>query len=493
MGELELKLRLQPRQRDALLKALGQRRLERVALVARYFDTADLLLARHGMALRLRQEDGRWVQGLKVNVPGALERLEDERAVADADPLVQHALHAASESGRRLLALLRHHGEPPLAEVWRTDVTRTLRRLHAHGADLEWALDEGRVEAAGQSRPICELELEFKGGDPAGLFAAAHDWQARHGLWLDVVSKAERGALLHQGLAFAPPVKAAAPGWRARDARAAGGPALLRTMVASCLQQILPNAGELADGSPDPVHAHQLRVGLRRLRAVARAMRPFAQGLPPHWEDDLRPAFDALGRAHDVQVFATSLAPRLQRAGAPAFEAGPMDGDGADIAALVRGAAFQRAALGLLAFAHGPAPAGPPAPAREGVRRLRRTLDRLWRRVLRDVEGFAALPLDRQHDVRKRLKRLRYLAEFAAPWHDDRAVKAWMKRVKPAQDALGDHVDQVQAALRLEHAATQQPAAWFAVGWLRAQADRTSGDGTRALRRLAKATPFWAG
>lgn len=349
MSELELRLRVLPRQRATLLQALGRRKLAQVSLAARYFDTADLLLARHGLALRLRREGAQWVQALKATLPGSLERLEDEVRLDGPATRARPELHADTRAGKRLQALLARHGQPALLLVWRTDVTRTLRRLQSHGADIEWALDEGRVEAGDRGRDVCELELELKGGDAAGLFAAAHDWLGRHGLWLDVVSKAERGALLHAGATLPPPVKACAPKWDARAAGALSGEAMLRAMVAACLQQILPNASALADGSDDPEHVHQLRVGLRRLRSVARAMAPFAQALPAHWEDDLR----------------------------------------------------------------------------------------------------------------------------------------------PAQDALGRHVDDWQAARYLEQLATAEPAAWFAVGWLRAQAAATVDDGARALRRLGRATPFW--
>ena len=507
MSELEIKFHVQPQQRAGLLKALGNRKLERVALSARYFDTADLLLARHGMGLRLRLEDGRWVQALKATRPDTLERSEHEvdvEAPADADAdagtfAPQPGRHRRSKVGKKLLALLERHDGPALVETWRTDVTRLRRRLRAHGADVEWALDDGVASVGERTRPISELELEWKGGETAGLYAMARDWQARHGLWIDVVSKAARGALLRSGADFDAPAKARPPRWSARDGATMRGDALLRRMVAASLQQILPNASAIADGSRDPEHVHQLRVGLRRLRAAARAMVPFGGELPAGWEGGVGPVFDALGASRDRHVFATDVVPRLQRAGAPGFAALADTPEAADsdalVARLVRGAPFQQTLTALLAFAHAegdvPGEDGADAPADPGWPQVRRALRKLWRQVLRDAGRFDELPFERRHQVRKRLKRLRYVAEFVAPWFDARAVRAWTKRVEAAQDALGRHVDEHQAAARLEQDAASTPGAWFAVGWLRSRAQDSARDGRRALRRLARATPFW--
>jgi inorganic triphosphatase YgiF len=494
MSELELKFHVEPRQRAALLKALGNRKLEQVALSARYFDTADQLLARHGMALRLRREDGRWVQTLKGVKPGALERFEDEVTVdacGDGEGGAPRPdRHRRSPVGRRLLALLRRHDRPALVEAWRTDVTRLRRRLRAHGADIEWALDEGATSAGGRTHAVSELELEFKDGDVLGLYATARDWQARHGLWVDAVSKAERGALLLRDQAFGAAAKAEPPAWRARAAAAMSGSEMLRRMAAASLQQILANASEIARGSGDAEHVHQLRVGLRRLRTAARAMQPFSHALPAGWEDGVMPLFDALGQARDRHVFATTLAPRLRRAGAPAIPQDVAPQDDELVGRLVRGAAFQQALLSLLAFAFAHA-GGDGADGIDAARHVRGTLRRLWRRVLRDADRFDELPFERQHRVRKRLKRLRYLAEFVSPWFDARRVEAWLKRVERAQDAMGRHVDQCQAAERLAREAGSRATAWFAAEWLRSQARKSARDSRRALRRMARATPFW--
>ena len=497
MSEREIKLHVEPGRHDRLLDALGRRRMRRSALSAVYFDTDDGLLARHRFALRLRHEDGRWVQTLKGatgRTDGRSEHEVEVEAPDEAVPPLDLERHRQTGVGRRLRALLKKHGRPPLAESCRTEVTRRSRVLRAHGAVVEWALDEGEVTSGGRSQPISELELELKDGDAAGLYAVAHDWEALHGLWIDPVSKSERGALLQDDAAFRPPTKAGPAPWSAKQARAMDGAAMLRGMVAACLAQIVPNAGEIARGSRDAEHVHQLRVGLRRLRSAAQAMKPFAAGLPAGWEAALRPVFDALGEVRDRHVLATSLLPRLREAGAAAVDVGGASEEEAGrLRQLVRGAELQGVLLRLMAFAAAPGDAldRRSGEAGEGLERLVSRLRKLARQATRDARGFETLSFERQHEVRKRLKRLRYLAEFAAPAFDRDDVRRWLGKVSPAQDALGEHVDLVLAGRRFAPRALADPGAAFAAGWLRAKSGRSAHAARKALQRLRDADPFW--
>jgi CHAD domain-containing protein len=287
---------------------------------------------------------------------------------------------------------------------------------------------------------------------------------------------------------IAKPVKAAAPPWSGKQARAMDGATMLRRVVGTCLAQIQPNADAIALGSEDPEHVHQLRVGLRRLRSGVRGLDAFALGLPPAWEDAVRPVFDALGESRDRHVLSTTLVPKLREAGADIADTVHSSKRDVAIGRQVRRADFQRVLRELAAFADGPGPdAG--GEAGEGLAQLVSSLSKLSRQVRRGARHFEELAFERRHDVRKRLKRLRYLAEFAAPAFERADVKAWLKKVSPAQDALGRHVDLVLAERHF--AAASRSDARFAVGWLRAKSGRSARDARRALARLRDAKPFW--
>jgi triphosphatase len=501
MNELELKFRVLPSQRAGLLKALGNRKLERLPLLARHVDTADGLLARHHMALRLRQEGGRRVQTLEGIGPHGFERLEHDVELGAVGPdaasmTVDPRRHEGSPVGDRLLALLETHGNPALREVHVTDVARIRRSVRHHDALVEWALDEGVVRAGTATAPISELELELKEGEPASLYAMALDWQGRHGLWLDAISKSERARLLARGQAFSAPVKAQPPRWDKKAARAMSGEQMLRTLAATCLSQILPNASEIAAGSLEAEHVHQLRVGLRRLRSALREMAGFAGALDPEWETPVRRVFAALGAVRDHEVFLDSVAPRLLHAGAPVADfadAVSVDEDEQALGGLVRGGPFQAALLQLMAFAYGGDPRpGPHEHAHSAALAvLCDRLTRMQRQVARDAKRFETMAFAQQHRVRKRLKRLRYVAAFLCPLYPQRDVAAWLKKVKPAQEALGRHVDLLTAAHRFAAQASADPRAWFAAGWLQAQTMDSTRESRKALERLARAEVFW--
>ena len=290
---------------------------------------------------------------------------------------------------------------------------------------------------------------------------------------------------------IAKPAKAAPPPWSGKRARAMDGVTLLRRVVGACLAQIRPNAEAVALGSDDPEHVHQLRVGLRRLRSGVRGLAPFAGGLPPGWEAAVRPVFEALGEARDRVVLATTIAPALRQAGAAVSGIEPPSRlESAALRRRVRGAHFQRVLRELAAFSEA-APSAGDAGSGQGLAQLVASLRKLARQVRRGARDFDALPFERRHEVRKRLKRLRYLAEFAAPAFERGEVQAWLRRVAPAQDALGRHVDLALAERRFAERAASDPEALFAAGWLHAKAGDAARVARKSLRRLRDAKTFW--
>lgn len=242
MIEIELKFQLPPASLEALRTELEAAGCRPQRLQAAYLDTAERHLARARAALRLRREDDQWVQTLKAQGAGLMHRLEHNVPVAggDAVPALDLARHAGTPAGLALAAALGPDAGP-LGLVFETDVRRSLALLPAAGgAMVEAALDEGEIRAAGQRLALCELELELRSGEPAALLALADDWVARHGLWLDTRSKAERGEDLARG-----PASVAA----LREARRPDEGAALQQQVSAILGPLLANASVLADSA----------------------------------------------------------------------------------------------------------------------------------------------------------------------------------------------------------------------------------------------------
>jgi len=168
-------------------------------------------------------------------------------------------------------------------------------------------------------------------------------------------------------------------------------------------------------------------------------------------------------------------------------------GDLPDPVAVVRDAAFQSALLDVLALTFDSSPpASDDLAHAEAKRLIVERLDRLRRRLRRDAERFEQLDEDGQHRVRKRLKRLRYLTEMVRPLYPTRRVKAYLEALKPAQDAVGEHVDLLTSRRAARTvSAVDDPRAWFDVGWLSAEIAHTARCARKSLTRAGKAPAFW--
>ena len=507
--EIEFKFCIPPERLPAVEAALRQVAVKRTRLQARYFDTADHALAAQGIVLRLRKEGRRWVQTAKAAGQGVLARLEHNMDLGPAqrsagEPRPDAQRHAGTPVGERLAQVLAASGQP-LRPTYGTDIWRLTRTVRAHGCTAELALDRGRIHAQAEDgapardTPVRELELELLDGPVQGLAALAREWAEAHGLWFSTVSKAEAGLRLLHGQTQVPAVKARAPYWPA-DALP-DGPALLRAVVAACLAQMLPNASEIAAGSEDGEQVHQLRIGIRRLRTALRELGPLMpDSAVTAWEPALATAFRALGLHRDGEAVMGEVQGRLLAAGGPPVDAPPSIPETPAPADVVRTPGFQAvliAAIGFSAEEAGAGESGPDAQAPAHAEaeaawaHVRARLDRLHRQARRAGKRFGRLSADERHRVRKRLKRLRYLAEFVAPLFGARRSARYLEALRPVQDALGAYNDQWLALDIYRQWTAHDPRAWFGVGWLVADEAARLRACEEALTALRQARPFW--
>ncbi len=487
MSELELKLRVPDAALASLRRALRAHGAKTVRLQARYFDTADGRLAHHRVALRLRQEGRRWTQALKAAGEGAVHRLEHEVPVAGVPaPAIDLHRHDGSEAADVLAAALQAAPLTALAERHATDVSRLRCRVRdGQDTEIEVALDTGVASAQSRSVALAELELEHKGGPVQGVFDLASAWIEHGGLWLCTTTKAERGERLLQRQAVPAAIKARP----AQLAPGVDGASLMRAVLQSALEQVLANVSDIAEGVAAAETIHQARVGLRRLRTVLRELAALSPAVAPEWDGVLAATFSQLGQRRDAEVVAAAVRPLLEAAAAPRLSW--QTGDSADPVQAVRDAAFQRTLVAILALAHAGderfAPLSPAA-TRDW---LAQRLNDLHRKVAEGGRRFEQITLDKQHRVRKRLKRLRYLAELTVNLWPQDLVQRYLKRMAAAQDALGHHNDVAVAAAAFRADAATQPASWFAAGYLEAHLAVTARVARKALTRISQVDCFW--
>jgi inorganic triphosphatase YgiF len=484
--EFELKLEVPAAQAKGVRAQLARLRPKTEKLRAIYYDTPERLLQREGLVLRLRSENGTWVQALKGDSGHALARLEHEvdlGRMRDA-PHPVAARHEDSPVGDKLVRVLgRGFDDSAWEALFETDVERAKATVQEGASSVEIALDRGRIVSGRREIAVSEIEFELKQGEPLAAVQLARQWCAQHRLWLSTISKAQKGAQLAHADGGPVPAAGAAKTQFGKHAslRHIAGEAL-----AVSLDQVIRNASELAAGSSDDEHIHQMRVGIRRTRT---ALRELVREQGGAQEQSLIHVFRELGKHRDMVHVLQSIAPKLREAGAPMPDESDVN-RGPSPARTVRSQPFQDAVLSLLAKScelRADKSSGRHAKADIVLR-----LSKLHKKVFADGRIFERIPADRQHRVRKRLKRLRYLAEFTAPLHDEDRLHAYLADVKKAQDALGEYNDEMTALSHYRQKAEADPRALFAVGWLTADRERAAHECGRLLRKLAKADPFWS-
>ncbi|HEX3954474.1 MAG TPA: CYTH and CHAD domain-containing protein, partial [Stellaceae bacterium] len=444
--EIELKLAIAARNLPALARALEARgkpgEKSRARLVSTYFDTSDRALVRQGLVLRVRERDGHFVQTVKSGdrAGAALpDRGEWEDAIAGPQPE-----SSAPESG----PLIDKEIFARLAPLFRTEITRRAIMVSvAPDACIEAAIDRGRVVVAGSDReqPVSEIELELKNGPRIAVYDLALDLLAVAPLRLELRSKAERGYRL------AAPDLMPATADHGRDITldpSLSGDEALHRIGMACIQQILRNEAPLLAGNAEGVH--QMRVAMRRLRAILSA---FGKLLPDEqWRpvsEELHWLADALGAARNLDVFKASLSAPMENA------TGDSDGIGAlgaaaerrrqtayaNAASAVRSTRYTRLILLMSKWFEGrewreagasPALSQPIGELAEAI------LDRRRHVVKRRSKGFGRQTDQQRHRLRISLKKLRYTAEMLAGLFAPDVVKKFTKRLKHLQDDLGD-------------------------------------------------------
>jgi CHAD domain-containing protein len=460
---VERELKLTPGE-GFVLPALGGEPQPTRVFVSTYHDSDDLVLARHGVTLRYRVEDGTGLWQLKL--PRGAARAELEQAGTPARPPL--------ELSSLLVAFLRGRELGPVARL------RTRREVVlADGAEI---VDDSVAVLEGQrvTRRFRELEVELVGGDERTLRRLATELQQAG------AAPGELRPKLYRALDLEVPSGGA-------DVRR-GTPPLTALGVALTEQvrRLLLHDPGVRLGS-DVEDLHQLRVATRRLRAFLRAGRGL---LDRSWSEPLRDELGwlgkALGPARDLDVLVDRLAADSAGLGEGAAAASGLlrvlDAERAEARVTVVAALSSDRYLALLdrlEHVAAPEPSGAETPLRDVWRAE-------WRRARK---AFAALDRTssdaRLHAGRLDVKRTRYAAELAAHELGKRG-RAFVASAKELQDVLGEHQDAVVAEARIR--------AWEAAGGdagaasLLAGRERERRQATRdawpaawkALRRAAK-------
>ncbi len=394
--------------------------LESRLFTSTYHDTPGLSLARAGITLRRRMENGKSRWQLKLpRDEGA--RAEIDVAGGPAGPparlrglLLTHLRHGAlapvATLRTRRTGILATKGEQPVAEVT-VDTVSILEGAHSVGG-------------------FTELEIELVGGGGKGDLKRLHSELVEAGA---EPSDGRPKVFRALGLAVAPGT----------------GKSLSRRSALALEAQLR----ELEAHDPgvrlgdDPEDVHKMRVATRRARALVRATPPLHDDALAPLADELKWLAGVLGEVRDLDVLLehlTALAADLgtDREAAESLVATLAGERTGKRTALLEALDSERyfALLDALAVAFAELledvdGGDSKVPAADELRRLRKAA----RRLAREPED------DELHALRVRAKRARYAAELVG----GRRAAVYIEALKHLQDVIGDHQDAVVAEQRL--------------------------------------------
>ena len=487
MVEVELKFQLPESKKKSVQQYLKKHKAQQIHLQAKYYDTPDRLLAKNGMALRLRKENDLWVQTFKAAGQSHLHRVEEEVFLGkcDQEPDLNLELYQDNKVVTDLLNTALGKEAKKLSLQFETDVQRTYHVFEADNTAIEVCLDDGVVKTATAQSIICEVEFELKQGAVKTLIQFAQQWINRYTLWLDVRSKAERGNLLALGQAASPAVHAKALTLN-KDITAEQA---LRKIVENCLGQFLPNMAAIADGVAEAEHIHQARVSLRRLRSALKHFSSWSNEVNPLWEEQIAELFRQLGDTRDEDAIRTEVLPIIKQHGSPELllpvSAQPLK----ELSILFTSSDTIKLLLDLLAFAYSEEDSKNKT---GGLKKhIKKSLHKLHHKVISNAEHFSELEVTQQHKIRKTAKQLRYCVEFISSLYSDKKVQQYLKQLQPVQNTLGQYNDLFIAEGIFNKAVENDSSFWFALGWVKAKQPHLQKRAAKALQTFSQAETFW--
>jgi triphosphatase len=219
-------------------------------------------------------------------------------------------------------------------------------------------------------------------------------------------------------------------------------------MLTGCIANVQSHLDAAA--ALDVESIHQLRVGIRRLRAVLALFAPSLTDAAKSFDLRLRGAGRVFGKARDWDVLLTEALPSAGEDGVNPDLLATL----AEACAIPRETAHRALQSALERPDFGPLLAGLRAWAEDGAQvpalmgnaaQLGRPLKelapdllaRLSRRVAKRAKGHRHASTAELHKLRKRVKVLRYAAELMEPVYGAKPVKPLVRRCKDLQEVLG--------------------------------------------------------
>jgi inorganic triphosphatase YgiF len=438
--EIELKFRVPARGLQSLAKGQipGGRTeaREESQQVSTYFDTAKHKLKRHGLSLRVRHKGGKYIQTIKSAAGASFGRGEWETEIEGNTP------DFGKVDGTPLQQLASEKGLRRLKPIFETSVHRVIVPVRTRRSEIELAVDRGSLIAGRHSRPIEELELELKTGRVADLFRLAKSVERKLGAELYFKTKSDRGYELANGknsqAVFAEPIEL-------KDDMTADE--AFRVIAHSAVRHFAANADAVRILDPEGIH--QMRVGLRRVRAAISLFSGILSGAQTgKIKSELKWLTNELAPAREIDVFvkrkiSQAMQDIFPRRGGKAIEKAFAARRAAALARANKAVESERCRTLLIEVlewieSHRSARKGVNTPIGKFAPEI---LRRRIKKALKRGRELAKLSARERHKFRIRIKKIRYAAEFFESLfpgkREQKQIARLSNHLKTIQDVLG--------------------------------------------------------
>ena len=498
--EVELKLATS---RNALRKAMALPWLRKMAgdtvmhqhLTSVYFDTPKLALRDHGVSLRVRRAGDHRLQTIKATSGTLVTRDEWEQSIEGDQPKLELARKTA------LAPLLNGKIKDQLQPVFETDVDRVVMLLRVSTSDIELALDTGRINTADDHADISEIEIELKHGERHHAATLARRLARSVPITYEPRAKSERGYAVVEssldGPVFARSISIQ-PSATAEDAFVVIG--------FECLRHLAAN--DAAVRRSDPEGIHQMRVGLRRLRAAFSLFKELLRGSDfSKLKDGLVWLTEQLGPARDYEVLVSkTLGPlRSNHHDEEEFAALEKDLDNHRTAALaaakiaVESETFRRLLLDTALWLFDGDWRNKADALETSLRKrqigpfAKQEFTRRMRKIAKRARKLRTMDPRRRHKLRIAVKKMRYAREFFESLRPDGGGRQTDRALKDLQSALGSLNDMTvhsrlgRGLARINSATRKAYAVGYLIGQEDAQSEEIVFEAIQAGKRLRDA------
>jgi triphosphatase len=487
--EVELKLATSP---GTLRKAVALPWLRKMAgdtvkhqhLTSVYFDTRKLTLRDHGVSLRVRRVGDQRLQTIKATSGALVTRDEWEQKIEGDLPKLELAANTA------LAPLLSGKVKDQLQPVLETDVERVMMLLRVGNSEIELAFDTGRINTADGHADISEIEIELKHGEHHDVAMLARRLARSVPITYEPRAKSERGYALLEGSLDGPVF-----------ARSISIPPLATAEDAfviigfECVRHFAGNEAAVRGGDPEGIH--QMRVGLRRLRAALSLFKELLQGSDfRKLKLELVWLTEQLGPARDYDVLVSKTLAPLRSSHRDEEEFAALENDLgnhrkaalAAAKAAVESERFRGLLLDIALWLFDGEWRNNEDALETSLRKqpiepfAKQELARRMRKIAKRVRKLTTMEPRRRHKLRIAVKKVRYARELFESVRPDgrgrRTSRTIDRALKSLQSALGS-LNDMTVHSRLAHGLARINSATrkaYAIGYLTGQEDARSGE-----------------